>query len=128
MQEYRFEALGNRIDKPRRKLEVFPKPEGIETVTMDTEEVTSLCPVTGQPDFSTVVLEYKPRDYCLESKSLKLYLWSFRDEGLFCESLASRVAKDVMEALRPYWCRVTVIQRPRGGIRITATAFMEHQE
>lgn len=122
MKKYEFEALGKRIREPRRKLEVFPKPEGIKTVVLDSNEVTSLCPVTGQPDWETVIIEYAPDKYCIESKSLKLYLWSFREEGVFCEEMASQIAQDVEQACRPFWCKVTIIQKPRGGIRITATA------
>ncbi|MCL6611191.1 MAG: preQ(1) synthase [Peptococcaceae bacterium] len=89
---------------------------------MESDEVTSLCPVTGQPDWETVTIEYEPDKHCIESKSLKLYLWSFREEGHFCEALDSRIAQDVQEACRPKWCRVTVRQKPRGGVKIEATA------
>jgi len=117
-----FKVLGQSIRQPCRTLEVFPKPAGVEKVILDTDEVTSLCPVTGQPDWETVVIEYAPDKHCIESKSLKLYLWSFREEGVFCEALASQIAEDIFAACRPFWCRVNVIQKPRGGIRITATA------
>jgi 7-cyano-7-deazaguanine reductase len=122
MSQLDFDALGRSVREPRRKLEVFPKPAGIDKVVMDSDEVTSLCPVTGQPDWETVVIEYTPNRYCIESKSLKLYLWSYREEGVFCEALASQIAQDVYSACKPFWCKVTVIQKPRGGIRITATA------
>lgn len=118
-----FEALGKPVREPRKKLEVFPKPPHVEIVTLETDEVTSLCPVTGQPDFETVIVEYAPDKYCIESKSFKLYLWSFREEGIFCESLADTIAKDIYEACQPHWCKVTVIQKPRGGIKITASAL-----
>ena len=117
-----FRALGHVTTEPSRELETFPAPAGVQTVTLESDEVTSLCPVTGQPDWETVVIEYAPDQACIESKSLKLYLWSFRQEGVFCEALASRIVDDVAAACRPRWCRVTVIQKPRGGIRITATA------
>src|SRR5208337_3778916 len=91
-------------------------------VTMESDEVTSLCPVTGQPDWGTVIIEYAPRGLCIESKSLKLYLWSFREEGIFCEALADRIADDVFAACQPGWCLVTVVQKPRGGIKITSVA------
>ena len=122
MSQFDFEALGKSVREPRRMLEVFPKPAGVEKVVMDSDEVTSLCPVTGQPDWETVAIEYAPNSYCLESKSLKLYLWSYREAGVFCEALASQIAQDVYSACKPFWCKVTVIQKPRGGIRITATA------
>lgn len=122
MEEMEFEALGKQVRQPRRKLETFPKPPAVARVVMSSDEVTSLCPVTGQPDWETVVIEYVPDKYCIESKSLKLYLWSFREEGYFCEALAAKIAQDVQEACRPKYCKVTVIQKPRGGIKIEATA------
>ncbi|MBI2914842.1 MAG: preQ(1) synthase [Firmicutes bacterium] len=123
--ELEFEALGKAVREPRRELEVFRKPPGVTEVVMESDEVTSLCPVTGQPDWSRVEIHYKPRESCIESKSLKLYLWSFREEGIFCESLADRIAEDVFLACRPERCEVIVTQKPRGGIQITATAVKE---
>lgn len=122
MNQHEFRALGKDVREPSRKIEVFDKPTGVQTVSLESDEFTSLCPVTGQPDFQTVIIEYMPNDFCIESKSLKLYLWSFREEGVFCEALASRIAHDVFTACQPHWCNVTVIQKPRGGIRITAQA------
>ena len=121
-----FQSLGKEVRAPVRRLEVFPAPAGVDRVTLSSDEVTSLCPVTGQPDFATVTIEYAPDGLCLESKSLKLYLWSFREAGIFCEALASRIAEDISAACRPRWCCVTVIQKPRGGIKITATATRGH--
>ncbi|NLM46912.1 MAG: NADPH-dependent 7-cyano-7-deazaguanine reductase QueF [Firmicutes bacterium] len=120
-----FYALGKVVREPVRKLDVFPKPEGVTHVVMESDEVTSLCPVTGQPDWETVTIEYVPDKLCIESKSLKLYFWSFRQEGLFCEALAAKIANDVGEACKPHSCTVTVRQKPRGGITITATARYE---
>lgn len=117
-----FEILGKTIRQPTKKLETFEKPEGINTVTMKSDEVTSICPVTGQPDWETVEIEYAPDKLCVESKSLKLYLWSFRDEGCFCESLADRISKDFYNTCEPFWCKVTVVQKARGGISITSVA------
>jgi 7-cyano-7-deazaguanine reductase len=117
-----FRTLGKNVRQPSKELDTFEKPEGVRTVTLESDEVTSLCPVTGQPDWDTVIIEYAPDRLCIESKSLKLYLWSYRQEGVFCEALAGRIAEDVNAACKPRWCRVTVIQKPRGGIRITATA------
>lgn len=117
-----FSVLGKTVRNPIRKLDVFPKPSGVEKVVLESDEVTSVCPVTGQPDWETVVIEFAPDEYCIESKSLKLYLWSYREEGVFCEALASAIANDVMQACQPHWCTVTVIQKPRGGVKITATA------
>ena len=117
-----FQSLGKEVRGPVRRLEIFPAPPGVERVTLSSDEVTSLCPVTGQPDWETVAIEYAPAASCIESKSLKLYLWSFREEGVFCEALAARIAEDVAAACQPRWVRVTVTQKPRGGITITATA------
>jgi len=117
-----FEALGQQVREPRRRLETFSKPAGVTRVAMESDEFTSLCPVTGQPDWGTVIIEYAPHQLCIESKSLKLYLWSFCEEGIFCEALADRIAADVFAACQPGWCRVTVAQKPRGGIKITSVA------
>jgi 7-cyano-7-deazaguanine reductase len=117
-----FKALGQQVPEPGRNLETFAKPARVARVVMESDEFTSLCPVTGQPDWSTVIIEYAPRNLCIESKSLKLYLWSFREEGIFCEALADRIAADVFAACQPGWCRATVVQKPRGGIKITSVA------
>ncbi len=117
-----FKALGQQVREPGRNLEIFAKPAGVVRVVLESDEFTSLCPVTGQPDWSTVIIEYAPRNLCIESKSLKLYLWSFREEGIFCEALADRIADDVFAACQPGWCRATVVQKPRGGIKITSVA------
>lgn len=112
--------LGNTVRQPVRQLETFAAPPHCQTVTLMSGELTSICPVTGQPDFSTVTITYAPNALCLESKSLKLYLWAFRDEGHFCEALADRIASDVYGALAPRWVRVIVNQAVRGGIAIEA--------
>jgi 7-cyano-7-deazaguanine reductase len=101
--------------------EAFPAPD-VASVTLMAQEFTSICPRTGQPDFGTVAIEYTPTEQCLESKALKFYLWSFRDEGVFCESLASRIADDVVYAIEPKRVRVEVRQNVRGGIAILAVA------
>jgi 7-cyano-7-deazaguanine reductase len=119
-----FSILGQTVREPVKKLEVFPAPKGLTNVVLESDEVTSLCPVTGQPDWETVIIEFEPDQLCIESKSLKLYLWSFRQEGVFCEALADQIANDIYDACKPRWCKVTVIQKPRGGIRITATAMV----
>lgn len=123
-----FEALGKTVSQPVRKLETFDKPPSVDTVIMKSDEVTSLCPVTGQPDWETVTIEYAPDKLCVESKSLKLYLWSFREEGCFCESLADTIANDFYDSCKPFWCKVTVIQKPRGGIEITSTATVKRPQ
>ncbi|MBI4421051.1 MAG: NADPH-dependent 7-cyano-7-deazaguanine reductase QueF [Gemmatimonadetes bacterium] len=103
------------------KVEAFPAPRVAE-VTLNAVEFTSLCPRTGQPDFGSVVITYVPHRLCLESKALKYYLWSFRDQGAFCESLAARIADDVVYAIEPRSVRVQVNQNVRGGIAIVAVA------
>jgi 7-cyano-7-deazaguanine reductase len=82
----------------------------------------SVCPVTEQPDISSLVLEYTPDRRCIESKSLKLYLWSFRDRKVFCEALAAEIAGEVVRAADPHAVTVTLRQQPRGGIVIEAVA------
>jgi 7-cyano-7-deazaguanine reductase len=103
------------------KAEAFPAPD-VQTVTLEATEFTSICPRTGQPDFGRVTVEYTPAERCLESKALKYYLWSYRNEGAFCESLAARIAEDIQYAVAPAWVRVTVYQSVRGGIAIVAVA------
>jgi 7-cyano-7-deazaguanine reductase len=87
------------------------------------EEVTSLCPRTGQPDFGRVILRYGPGGHCVELKSLKLYYQSYRDEGIFYESVTNRIRDDLAALLAPKWLQVVTEWRPRGGIcsRVIAT-------
>lgn len=101
--------------------EAFPAPD-VQRVVMTATEFTSICPRSGQPDFGSVVIEYAPRDRCLESKALKVYLWSYRDEPAFCEALAARIADDLMAAIDPVDLKVEVHQNVRGGIAIVAVA------
>ena len=124
MAEYEFKALGKKAAKPSRTLELFPTPAHVRKVVLESDEVTSLCPVTGQPDWETVRIEFEPGPYCIESKSLKLYLWSFREEGAFCEALSAQIAADVYEACKPAWVKVTITQKPRGGITITSESAL----
>lgn len=103
------------------KSEAFPAPN-TQRVTLNATEFTSICPKTGQPDFGSVVIEYEPGERCLESKALKYYLWSYRQEGAFCEALAARIADDVVYAIEPKSVTVRVHQNVRGGIAIVAEA------
>lgn len=105
-------------------IETIPVSPLLMTVTMDSDEVSAICPVTGQPDWYIVAITFQPRRYGIESKSLKLYLQSFRNEGIFSEDFAVRIATDIAHAARPYRGEVTVIQKPRGGVSIKATASM----
>lgn len=121
-ENYQFSALGKRVTGPSKELETFPAPKGVTEIVFKTDEFTSHCPVTQQPDFSEVTIEYVPNELCIESKSLKLYLWSFREETAFCESLAVQIAQDIKKACSPKYCKVTVAQKARGGISLTASA------
>ncbi|RRJ95079.1 NADPH-dependent 7-cyano-7-deazaguanine reductase QueF [Opitutaceae bacterium TAV4] len=116
--------LGRVKNEPSKKLEIFPNrhPGRRYVVELRTEEFTSLCPATGQPDFGTITIRYIPGPSIIESKSLKLYLWSFRNEGCFQEHLVNVMLDDLVSALDPVWLEVTGEFRPRGGIGITVHA------
>jgi 7-cyano-7-deazaguanine reductase len=109
--------------KPMRKLETFPNHTKRDyTVTLTTDEFTCVCPMTGQPDFAKITIEYIPDKKIVESKSLKLYFWSFRNEGVFHEHLTNVMLDDLVAALSPRWCKVTAQFAVRGGIAITVDA------
>lgn len=114
--------LGKDVREPIDDLDTFPAPEGLGTVVMTSDEVTSLCPVTGQPDYYQVEICYKPNALCIESKSLKLYLWHFRQQALYCEKLAVEIRDKVVAVCQPHSCTVTLVQQPRGGITIQAVS------
>ena len=114
--------LGRPARGPVESLECFPAPERLTRVRFTTDEVTSVCPITGQPDFNSVEIDYEPAERCIESKSLKLYLWSFRDRGIFAEALAGEIAAEVMRAASPKRVKVIVTQHARGGITTECTA------
>ena len=118
-----FVALGHAGSEHYAGLESFPNP-GVSHVEMTSDELSAMCPITDQPDFYVAAIEYQPEGLCLESKSLKIYLSRFRNEGVFCEALAVKIRDDVAEALELAQDKVTVrlTQKPRGGIRIVATA------
>ena len=118
-----FVALGHAGSEHYAGLETFENP-GVARVEMTSDELTAVCPVTRQPDMYVVTIEYTAERLCLESKSLKLYLAGYRNEGAFCESLAVRIRNDVAEALEldRSDVKVTLKQKARGGITITATA------
>ena len=117
---------GSTVRHPVEHLETFPAPAGCTRVRFTCEEVTSMCPVTEQPDLSTVEVTYEPASRCVESKSLKLYLWSFRDAAVFAEQLAVDVAAEVQRAAAPAWVEVHVTQRARGGIVTETFARLPH--
>ena len=103
------------------RAEAFDAPN-VQWVQLEASEFTAVCPRTGQPDFGTVSIGYRPHDRCLESKAVKFYLWAFRDHGAFCEDLAARIADDVAYAIEPAAVTVEVRQNTRGGIAIVARA------
>ena len=103
-------------------LETFAAPPTCGRVRFTSDELTSLCPLTGQPDFNSIEIDYAPNESCIESKSLKLYLWSFRDKGAFVEQLAAEIAAEVQRAAEPVRVRVSITQHARGGIVTEATA------
>jgi 7-cyano-7-deazaguanine reductase len=115
-------VLGHETRGPVDHLETFAAPATCTRVRFTSDELTSVCPITGQPDFSSVEIDYAPNLRCIESKSLKLYLWSFRDQPAFCEQLAADIAAEVQRAADPLHVRVTVTQHTRGGIITEATA------
>ncbi len=112
--------LGIHKNKPVRKLETFPNSaEGRNyLVELKTSEFTCLCPATGQPDFAEIKISYVPSKRIVESKSLKLYLWSFRNEGCFHEHVVNRILDDLVKVLDPVWCEVLGCFNARGGIAI----------
>ena len=113
--------------QPSRELEVFPNPQPARdyTIRIRIPEFTCLCPKTGQPDFATLLLEYIPDQQCVELKSLKMYLWSFRDEGAFHEAVSNEILADLVAATSPRFMRLTAIFNVRGGIDTTVIA--EHR-
>jgi 7-cyano-7-deazaguanine reductase len=117
-----FVALGHPGNDHYAGLESFANP-GVATVEMSSDELTAVCPITGQPDLYRITIGYEPDALCLESKSVKLYLGGFRNEGVFCEALAVRIRDDVAAALALDADRVHVAleQKARGGITITAS-------
>jgi 7-cyano-7-deazaguanine reductase len=114
--------------QPSKDLEVFDNPQADRdyTIRIRMPEFTCLCPKTGQPDFATLHLEYVPDKSCIELKSLKMYIWSFRDEGAFHEAVTNRILEDMVAACRPRFMRLTAEFMVRGGIYTTVVA--EHRQ
>ena len=109
---------------PSKQLETFPnpRPERDFEIAMECPEFTCICPRTGQPDFATIRIRYVPAELCVELKSLKLYLWSYRDEGAFHEAVINRIMDDLVQACRPKAMTVVGDFNVRGGIHTTVTA------
>lgn len=114
--------LGKTVLQPIDELDTFEAPAGVSLVTMTSDELTSSCPITGQPDLYTVSIEYAPDKLCIESKSLKLYLWGFREKSMFAEKIAAIICDDVVRFIAPRRCRVVTKQKARGGITIETVA------
>ena len=118
-------VLGATVRHAIDHVEVFPAPANVTRVTFTNDELASMCPVTQQPDLSTVVIEYVPDQSCVESKSLKLYLWGFRDRAVFAEAMAAEIAGEIMSTAQPKRVTVTLTQRPRGGIEVQAVSELQ---
>ncbi len=114
--------------KPSKELEVFDNPNSERdfVIQIDVPEFTCLCPKTGQPDFATLHLEYIADKACVELKSLKMYIWSFRDEGAFHEAVTNQILDDLVKATNPRFMRLKAIFNVRGGVYTTVVA--EHQQ
>jgi 7-cyano-7-deazaguanine reductase len=114
--------------KPSKTLETFPNPEpGRDyTIRMRIPEFTCICPKTGQPDFATLNLDYVADKTCVELKSLKLYMWSYRDEGAFHEAVTNRILNDLVKATKPRYMRLTAEWYVRGGIY--TTVVVDHRK
>ena len=114
--------------QPSKTLETFenPTPDRDYTIRIEIPEFTCLCPKTGQPDFATIYIDYVPDERCLELKALKLYIWSFREEGAFHEKVTNDMLADFINACQPRFMRVTGRFNVRGGIYTSVTA--EHRK
>ncbi len=112
---------------PSKTLETFDNPnaERDYTIQIRTPEFTCLCPVTGQPDFAEIILSYVPDQLCVELKSFKLYIWSYRDQGAFHEAVTNQILNDIVQATKPRFARVKAVFNVRGGVYTDVVA--EHQ-
>jgi 7-cyano-7-deazaguanine reductase len=121
-------SLSTVPSRPSKKLETFANParERDYRIHMEIPEFTCVCPMTGQPDFATLVLDYVPDKLCVELKSLKLYVWSFRDEGTFHEAVTNRILDDLVRATQPRLMRLEARFNVRGGI--TTSVVAEHRQ
>ncbi|CAA9891663.1 NADPH-dependent 7-cyano-7-deazaguanine reductase [Candidatus Methylobacter favarea] len=116
------------ITQPSKSLETFdnPQPHRDYTIRIDIPEFTCLCPKTGQPDFAHITIEYVPATLCLELKSLKLYMWAFRDQGAFHEAVTNEILNAIVKAIAPRFMRIRAEFNVRGGIYTTVIA--EHRD
>lgn len=118
--------LGNKVDGSLEasQLEKFPAPN-VSEVEFESHELTALCPVTNQPDIYTIKISYVPNEFCVESKTLKLYLMRFRNEGVFGEAITARIADDLFKAIAPKAIKVETTQQIRGGLQMTSRAVRQ---
>jgi len=118
------DLAARRATSPAKRLETFPNPSPRRDyeIRFDCPEFTCVCPMTGQPDFATIKISYTPDKLCVELKSLKLYLWSFRDEGAFHEAVTNRILDDLVAALKPRRAEVVGDFFVRGGIHTVVVA------
>ena len=116
--------------RPTKQLDTFPNPKRDRDyhIQFECPEFTCLCPMTGQPDFATILIDYVPDQLCVELKSLKLYLWSFRNDGTFYERSVNRILDDLAERLSPVWMEVVGDFNVRGGIKSIVTARVGRRE
>ena len=123
-QDKPLKLLGQKLNRPSKVLETFPNRETSRNYTVElvTDEFTCLCPITGQPDFAKITIRYIPGAEIVESKSLKFYLWSFRNEGCFHEHVVNVILSDLVKAMSPKWCEVEGLFNARGGISIKVNA------
>jgi len=114
--------------QPSKKIDTFdnPKPGRDFTIRIDIPEFTCLCPMTGQPDFATIIIEYVPNKLCVELKALKLYMWSFREQGAFHEAVTNEMLDDIVNVISPNFIRIRAEFNVRGGIYTTVVA--EHKD
>ncbi len=110
--------LGKSFSHAIDELDPFPARPGLSLVTMTSDELTSVCPMTEVPDYYKASIQFVPDQFCIESKSLKLYLQHFRDMQIFAEDLVVVIRDKVIETIKPKYCKVTLVQKSRGGIVI----------
>ena len=115
-----------RPSRPSKELQTFsnPNPQRDYTIRIDIPEFTCVCPLTGQPDFAQFKLEYVPNEKCVELKALKMYMWSYREEGAFHEAVTNKILEDLAKATEPRFMRLTGVWNVRGGIY--TTVVVEH--
>lgn len=114
--------------QPSKELDTFdnPKPGRDFTIRIDIPEFTCLCPMTGQPDFATITIEYVPNKLCVELKALKLYMWSFREQGAFHEAVTNEILDDIVKVILPNFMRIRAEFNVRGGLY--TSVIVEHKD